>query len=192
MRRMIAVWTVWFMPVLSSMAVAATPPSAPGAAGIEPIKIQSIQLSFGPADVGPNVKFVKPGTALPTFHAYFRYQGTGSVRGRWELALPGEPSPDARARVPEQQMTAEARAAVQRYQLLDTFNITLPALSTHRLPAPDAKKIPRDLVGKYHIVLVLEEVTSFGKNAPQSAIGIRPLQIHLLGPPSNDAPSTAK
>lgn len=165
------------------------PPSVPGAAGVEELKISSIKLTFGLDESAPNVKFVPQGSPIPQAVAHIRYSGTGTISGRWEWVPPGV-NYVSMARVPDAQSKVDPSVDSARHVLIENFEILLPALGTYRLPGPDAAKIPRDVLGRGQMVLRLESAESFGEPAKQRPIAINALTLHLQGPA--DGASSAK
>lgn len=157
------------------------PPSVPGAAGVEELKISSIKLTFGMDESAPNVKFVPQGTPIPEAIAHIRYSGTGTISGRWEWVPPGV-TYVSMARVPDAQSKTDPSVDSGRNVLLSSFEVLLPALGTYKLAGPEVAKIPRDVLGRGQIVLRLESAESFGELAKQRPIAINALTLHLQGP----------
>ncbi len=167
--------------VANAVARPAKPPSVPGAVGLGALKLDSVRLSFGPAEQGPTTKFVKPGDPIPAFKAVFKYTGTGTVRGRWEAISPAESVPAQFFVLPESQLREQERAQLRPYQLLGSFLVQLPPLGTFTLDGPDPRKMPRDPVGAHRIVLRIEGVESHGAMVTQPRLPLTPIKLHILG-----------
>lgn len=169
--------------LIAVTAMAAPPPSVPGAAAaVDVLKLQSVRLTFGENESGPNVVFVKPGQPIPDLYAHFRFSGTGTVAVRWEFVPPGDNYADGRALLPETQSRSDTSGDTGRRSVLDRGEILLPALGTYRLPGPNTRDIPRDTLGRSMIILRIESAESQGRSAKQSAIAIKGLQLYLQGP----------
>lgn len=119
-----------------------------------PFGLLDVQLAF---DGGDNVASVRPGDRPPALEARIVYNGTGRLRGRWEVVLPGEELPNARDLLTEASLPAEERPLQRRYASVHRFNTFLPPTGSYVLPGPDVSRLPTAVEG-LHLVLLRIEV----------------------------------
>ena len=118
-----------------------------------PFALTDVKLSFG--DDTP-VLNVNPGEKLPAIKAEIAYNGTGRLKGRWEIVKPGDPLPDTRDLLTEATLPLEERGTQQRYLQLSTFNLLLQPTGKFVLPGPDVARLPTIIAGQYLILLRIE------------------------------------
>jgi hypothetical protein len=119
-----------------------------------PLSLLDVQLKFlSDQPVGT----VLPGSKLPFVEAKITYNGTGQLRGRWEVVQPGEDPPSKQDLLTEATLPPAQRGTQRRYTLVDRFSVFLPPGSGPlRLPGPDPSKFPTEAVGLYQILLRVE------------------------------------
>jgi hypothetical protein len=100
------------------------------------------------------VLFLENGAALPKIHAEIMYNGTGVLKGRWELVKPGEESPTDFDLLTEASIPVEDRGKQKRYTEITRFNVFLPPSGKYLLPAP--QKLPIIVGGQYLLILRIE------------------------------------
>ena len=117
-----------------------------------PFSITSVKLLTGdkPAPA------VFTGASIPQFGAQISYNGTGRLKGRWELVLPGDPPPTQRDLLTEASLPLEERGLQRRYQPLERFDVFLQPTGQVFLPAPDPSKFPKGVSGSYQVLLRIE------------------------------------
>jgi hypothetical protein len=94
---------------------------------------------------------------MPPLYADIAYNGTGQLRGRWEVVRPGEEPPTTRDLLTEATLPIEERALQRHYTEMDRFSIFLPPSTRRfRLPGPDPERLPTDVDGMYQILLRIE------------------------------------
>jgi hypothetical protein len=118
-----------------------------------PFSITSVKLQL--AGDKP-VPAVYTGANLPQFGAKIGYNGTGRLKGRWELVLPGDEPPSQRDLLTEASLPIEERGLQRRYQELQRFDLFLQPTGQVFLPAPDPKKFPKGLAGTHQVLLRIE------------------------------------
>jgi hypothetical protein len=118
-----------------------------------PFALTEVKVSF--ADDKP-IASVNPGDKLSTIKAELAYNGTGRLKGRWEVVKPGDPLPDTRDLLTEATLPLEERGTQQRYLQLSTFNLLLQPTGKFVLPGPDVSRLPTTIVGQYLILLRIE------------------------------------
>jgi hypothetical protein len=105
---------------------------------------------------GAPVIFVKPGTPLPSFSAAITYTGTGRLKGRWEVVMPGEQPPSQEDLLTEATLPLERRGTQRHYAELARFNLFLPPTGRVVLPGPAPSRVPTDAEGAYLVLLRIE------------------------------------
>ncbi len=108
------------------------------------------------ADTETPVLFVKTGEKAPGLIAEIYYNGTGQLKGRWEVVPPGEEPPTARDLLTEASLPIEERGLQRRYTEIERFNTFLPPTGKFILPGPDPQKIPTSVDGLYMLLLRIE------------------------------------
>ncbi len=108
------------------------------------------------ADTETPVLFIKTGEKAPGLIAEIYYNGTGQLKGRWEVVFPGEEPPTARDLLTEASLPIEERGLQRRYTELERFNTFLPPTGKFILPGPDPRKIPTSVDGLYLLLLRIE------------------------------------
>ncbi len=118
-----------------------------------PLSLTDVRLGFG---VDAPVLQLHQGELAPPFSAAIAYNGTGRLRGRWEVVLPGEELPSATDLLTEATLAPEERGTQRRYTELGRFNEFLPPAGTLVLPGPDASRLPTEVDGVYLVLLRIE------------------------------------
>lgn len=118
-----------------------------------PLALLDVRLAFA---TEATVLSIEAGRAPPPVQAEIQYNGTGHLRGRWEIVLPGEDPPASRDLLTEATLPPEERALQRRYTQLERFNVFLPPTGRVVLPGPDPRRIPTQLEGLYHLLLRIE------------------------------------
>jgi hypothetical protein len=132
--------------------VAVTCRMAGGGARV-PLALTDVRLAFM---VETPVLFVSPGTTLPAVTAEITYNGTGRLKGRWEVVRPGEELPESRDLLTEAALPLEERGTQRRYTEVQRFNVFLPPGGKHTLEGPDPAAIPTGADGTYLLLLRIE------------------------------------
>jgi hypothetical protein len=118
-----------------------------------PFALTDVKLSF---NSDKPVLLVKTGEKLPPVKAEIAYNGTGRLKGRWEIVLPGEELPAVRDLLTEASLPVEERGLQRRYTQLSRFNVFLPPGSQYTLEGPDLSRLPNTVEGSYLILLRIE------------------------------------
>jgi len=124
-----------------------------GGGATSPLSLVDVRLDF---DVETPVLALEPDAPTPAWHADIAYTGTGRLRGRWEVVLPGEPLPTETDLLTEASLPLEERGAQARYTQLDRFDVFLPPTGRYRLTGPDPRRLPRNVDGAYLLLLRVE------------------------------------
>jgi len=121
-----------------------------------PLALTDVQIDFDTPDGKRPVFVVGRSEALPPFSAELRYNGTGRLKGRWEVKLPGDPEPTADDLLTEATLPVELRGTQQRYTLVERFDVFLTPTGRYTLKGPDPSKLPFKADGPYKILLRIE------------------------------------
>ncbi len=165
-----------------------------------PFALTDVVVSF---DTQSPVLFVeRDGTALP-LEAEIAYNGTGRLRGRWEVVLPGDERPTTNDLLTEATLPPEARGTQRRYTELQRFNVFLPPTGRVVLPGPNVTRIPTTVEGTYLILLRVEAAddkeADSDRLAATAGIGVvhsgavagfpMPVLRYVVGAATNDVPA---
>lgn len=118
-----------------------------------PLALLDVRLSFAVERAAPALQ---QGEIAPPVQAEIRYNGSGRLKGRWEIVSPGEDPPSSRDLLTEATLPPEERALQRRYTQLERFNVFLPPTGKIVLPGPDPKRLPTEIEGLYHLLLRIE------------------------------------
>ncbi|CAN5903876.1 hypothetical protein BH11GEM1_BH11GEM1_27720 [soil metagenome] len=102
------------------------------------------------------IVFVRSGDRVPAVRAEIRYNGSGRLRGRWEVVLPGEAWPTARDLTPEASLSPQERAVPRRWTQVERFDVFLPPMGRYVLEGPDPRRLPTGVDGSYLMLLRIE------------------------------------
>ncbi|MCM2256907.1 MAG: hypothetical protein NDJ94_14715 [Vicinamibacteria bacterium] len=118
-----------------------------------PFSLLDVRLAF---DGEPPVLALAPGATPPRFSAQLSYTGTGRLRGRWEVVVPGEEPPTPEDLLTEATLPPSERGRQRRYAPLERFDVFLAPTGRFTLPGPDVARLPRQIEGLYLILLRVE------------------------------------
>ncbi len=140
-----------------------------------PFALTDAQLMFEP-DLP--IVFVRPRTLTPKIKANILYNGTGRLKGRWEVVAPGEELPSDFDLLAEGSLPFEQRGNQRRYTQLSRFNVFLPPVGRFTLDGPDPARLPRNIEGPYLILLRIEASDDKEGDSDLSAVGVGPGIVH--------------
>jgi hypothetical protein len=118
-----------------------------------PFSLTDVEVKF---DVETPILFLQPGEAARPLFARISYNGTGRLKGRWEVVYPGEEAPSERDLLTEGSLPLEERGTQRRYTELARFNVFLPPTGQYLLEGPDLRRIPTTTEGMYMVLLRIE------------------------------------
>ena len=118
-----------------------------------PFSLSDVEIKF---DVETPILFLQPGEASRPLFARILYNGTGRLKGRWEVVYPGEEAPAERDLLTEGSLPLEERGTQRRYTELARFNVFLPPTGQYLLEGPDVARIPTTTEGMYLLLLRIE------------------------------------
>lgn len=143
-----------------------------------PFALTNVKLSFA---VEEPVLIVNAGDRLPSIHAEIAYNGTGRLKGRWEVVMPGEETPSDRDLLTEATLPVEERGSQRRYTQIATFNELLPPTGRYLLQGPDPSTLPNTIVGSFLVLLRIEATDDRESDSDLSEVGIGPGIVHSAG-----------
>jgi hypothetical protein len=118
-----------------------------------PLALLDVRLAFS---IETTLLSVPSGAEPPRFAAEISYNGTGRLRGRWEVVLPGDEPPASRDLLTEATLPPEERGLQRRFLLIDRFDQFLPPVGRVTLEGPDPARLPTEIEGLYQILLRVE------------------------------------
>ncbi len=118
-----------------------------------PLALLDVRLSFA---VERDAPALQRGELAPPVQAEIRYNGTGRLKGRWEIVAPGEDPPASRDLLTEASLPPEERAQQRRYTQVGRFNVFLPPSGKIILPGPAPERLPTEIEGLYQLLLRIE------------------------------------
>jgi len=121
-----------------------------------PLALTKVQILFNTGEGARPVYFLSRSQPLPEFGAWIQFTGTGRLKGRWEVVLPGDPEPTPQDLLTEATLPVEQRPLQRRYTLIDRFDRFLPPTGSFYLPGPNPELLPRNSDGPYKILLRIE------------------------------------
>jgi hypothetical protein len=118
-----------------------------------PFSLTNVIVAFS-SEAG--VELVRAGAAPPPISARITYNGSGRLRGRWEVVMPGEELPSEEDLLTEASLPPEERGRQRRYSQLERFNVLLAPGGQFELAGPDPSRLPSAADGTYVILLRIE------------------------------------
>lgn len=133
-----------------------------------PLALLDVRIAFA---IDAPVVSVLRGEAPPTLAAEIAYNGTGRLKGRWEVVRPGDDTPTSRDLLTEATLPPEERPLQRRFTLIDRFNVFLPPTGRVTLPGPDPSLLPTEVDGLYQILLRVEATDDKEGTSDRGAAG---------------------
>lgn len=143
-----------------------------------PFALLDVRLAFATDDP---VLPVPAGTVPPPLRAEIAYNGTGRLKGRWEIVYPGEDQPEQVDLLTEATLPVEQRGTQRRYTELDRFNVFLPPTGAFVLEGPDPASLPTEIEGLYLVVLRIEASDDKEADSDLAAAGAGTGTVHSGG-----------
>ncbi len=140
-----------------------------------PFSLVDVSVKF---TVETPILFLKSGESAHPLFARIMYNGTGRLKGRWEIVHPGEDPPSERDLLTEATLPVEERGTQRRYTELGRFNVFLPPTGEYVLPGPDVSNIPTSTEGMYLILLRIEASDDKEGDSNLSSVGAGSGVVH--------------
>ena len=127
-----------------------------GGGATSPLALLDVRIAFYTANGDVPILAVARGDPVPRFGATILYNGSGTLKGRWEVALPGDPDPTDQDLLTEATLPIELRMQQRRYTLIERFEQFLGAEGKATIPGPDPRRMPVQADGPYRVLLRIE------------------------------------
>ena len=128
-----------------------------GAGGAtSPLALLDVRIAFHTAQGDAPILAVARGDPVPRFGATVTYNGSGTLKGRWEVALPGDPEPTDQDLLTAATLPIEQRMQQRRYTFIERFDLFLGADGKVYVPGPDPRRMPVQADGPYRVLLRIE------------------------------------
>lgn len=121
---------------------------------------------------GEPVLFVKTGEIFPKITAEIQYNGTGRLKGRWEIVQLGEEPPTDRDLLTEATLPIEERGSQKRYTQIARFNHFLPPVGKFQLPLEMNERVPTLAEGQYILLLRIEAAADKESDSNLQILGV--------------------
>ncbi len=134
-----------------------------------PLALTNVRIKFAnnPTEAVP---VIPRDRNLSPFHAEITYNGTGRLKGRWELVRPGDSPPTENDLLPEASLPIEQRALQQRYTVIDRFETFLMPTGRIKIPGPNPDRIPQGIDG-LHLILFRVEASDEREGFSETGAG---------------------
>ena len=127
-----------------------------GGGARSPLALLDVRVAFHTASGDAPILVVARGDPVPRFGATILYNGSGTLKGRWEVALPGDPDPTDQDLLTEATLPVEQRLQQRRYTLIERFEMFLTPDGKIYVPGPDPRRVPVQADGTYRVLLRIE------------------------------------
>lgn len=127
-----------------------------GGGATSPLSLLDVRVAFQTANGDAPILALARGDAVPRFGATVTYNGSGNLKGRWEVALPGDPEPTDQDLLTEATLPIEQRAQQRRYTLIERFDLFLTSDGRIYVSGPDPRRMPVQVDGPYKVLLRIE------------------------------------
>ena len=135
------------------------------------------EVEFKTATKEP-ILFLKSGEKFPDVSVEIRYNGTGRLKGRWEIIQPGEEIPSDTDLLTEASLPIEQRANQKRYTQVERFNHFLPPTGKFVLKLENPANIPLAAEGQYLLLLRIEAVDDKEGDSDLQLLGVGNGVVH--------------
>lgn len=124
------------------------------------------------------ILFIKAGEKFPKITAQIKYNGTGRLKGRWEIVQPGEEPPGDKDLLTEATLPIEQRATQKRYTQIARFNHFLPPNGSFELPLEIDKSFSFPAEGQYQLLLRIEATDDKESDSNLQILGVGNGTVH--------------
>jgi hypothetical protein len=152
----------------------AVPLRLSGAPSQTPLSLNRVELAFTSGGGRQPMRVVQRDASVGPLSATVDYQGTGVLKGRWEVVQPGDPEPTDLDLTAEASLDPQQQLQQQRFLQVGSFEQSLYAGRRVVVPGPAPDALPTSMPGRY-LVLWRPEATA------SNSVSGRELQIPLGG-----------
>lgn len=121
-----------------------------------PLALLNVNVNFKTPNGNRPVYVMTRDEQSPPVEATIFYNGSGRLKGRWEIVQPGDPEPRSEDLLPEASLPVELRGLQRRYTNLEKIDVFLPPTGKAVIPGPSPDTIPTIADGPYKILLRIE------------------------------------
>jgi hypothetical protein len=140
-----------------------------------PFALTNVEIKNGTKEP---ILFVKSGEALPQISAEIQYNGTGRLKGRWEIVQPGEEPPTEQDLLTEATLPIEQRGQQKNYAEIARFNHFLPPTGKFTLPLEILNRKPFVAEGQYILLLRIEATDDKESDSDLRVLGVGNSVVH--------------
>ena len=134
-----------------------------------PFALTNVEIE---TSINKPILFIKSGEKFPEIAANIKYNGTGRLKGRWEIVQPGEEPPNTKDLLTEATLPIEQRSTQKRYTQISRFNHFLPPTGKFKLPLKLNKRMSTLANGQYLLLLRIEATNDKESSSNLAAIGV--------------------
>jgi len=102
------------------------------------------------------VHLLAKGESLPDIGVDIQFNGSGRLKGRWELVRPGDTPPESFDLLPEASLPIAQRGLQKRYIVVERFDVALPPTGKATIKGPSKNLIANNVVGPYQLLFRVE------------------------------------
>lgn len=124
-----------------------------------PLALTRVELNFETNDGKQAIARLPRGALAPQLEARIQFNGSGRLKGRWEIVRPADNTPTPDDLLTEASLPIEDRARQQRWPTLGRFDLFLPPTGRATIPGPDPATLPTDSDGVHLVLLRIEAST---------------------------------
>ncbi len=121
-----------------------------------PFALTEVKPYFKTGEKKVGVHLLARGEVLPAIHVDIHYNGSGRLKGRWEIVKPGDALPQQIDLLPESSLPVTQRGLQKRYAVLENIDVFLPPTGTAVISGPKVTLLPNDVIGPYQILFRVE------------------------------------
>ncbi len=140
-----------------------------GGGARNPFALTDVQLLTGSKEP---ILFLKSGERFPGLEAKIKYNGTGRLRGRWEIVQPGEELPNDSDLLTEATLPIEDRASQKRFTQVERFDHFLPPTGEFTLKLKNYDRLPLSAEGQYLLLLRIEATDDKEGDSSLQVLGV--------------------
>lgn len=121
-----------------------------------PFALTEVRPAFNTGEGKVPVHLLALNENLPDIEVDIHFNGSGRLKGRWELVMPGDTAPEAFDLLPEASLPIEQRGLQKRFTVIERFDVFLPPSSKTTLKGPEKINKKFSLIGPYQLLLRVE------------------------------------
>jgi hypothetical protein len=127
---------------------------------------------------GEPILFIRSGEKFPQISADIQFNGTGRLKGRWEIVQPGEELPADRDLLTEATLPVEERGSQRRFTQIARFNHFLLPVGKFNLLLEMNDTSPTLAAGQYVLLLRVEATDDKESDSNLASLGVGGGTVH--------------